>query len=68
VNDAERLRRRRCRAIPVAVLFGVLLPLFQRSWLSLGVAAAGIAVLVFIYVRECRRRAEAKTARDGTDT
>jgi len=68
VNAAERLRRRRCRAIPVAVLLGVLLPLFQRTWPSLVVAVVGIALLAFVYLRECRRRGETKTAPDGTDT
>jgi len=54
MNRSELLRRRRCRALQFAILLGILLPLFQPSWITLGVGAAGIVVAVGLYLRECR--------------
>ena len=54
-------RHRRCRAIPVAVMLGILLPIFQPSSVTVVVAVLGIAVLVILYWRECRHRSGTKS-------
>jgi hypothetical protein len=54
MTRGDELRRRRCRVLPLAMALGVLLPIFQPSWITFGAAVAGIAVLLFLYLRECR--------------
>ena len=56
MNEAEVLRRRRCFALRVAVVFGILLPILDRRWPVLAVALVGIALAVVTYWRNCRRR------------
>ena len=53
-SRAELLRRRRCRFLVFGIILGALLPIFERSWIALGVGLGGIAVLAFVYWRECR--------------
>ncbi len=63
---AEVLRRRRCRFLVLAMILGVLLPIVERTWVALGVGVAGIAVLAFVYVRECRGGRRADPTRNDT--
>jgi len=62
----EILRRRRCLALRVAILFGVLLPIVNRDLVSLVVAVVGIAMVLVVYWRNCRVKPGADTARKGT--
>ena len=55
MSDRETLRRRRCVALQLAVVFGVLLPVFTRTWVSLVAGAVGGAVAGVAYWRDCRR-------------
>lgn len=56
MTDADRLRRRRCIALRIAALFGVLLAAFNpRDWVIIAIGLAGAAVALFVYWRECRR-------------
>jgi hypothetical protein len=50
----ELLRRRRCRLLAFGMVLGVLLPIFQFSWITLAVAATGVVALLIVYRRECR--------------
>lgn len=54
MNRGELFRSRRCRLLVLAMLFGVLLPIFSRSWISLGAALAGESLLGAVWWRECR--------------
>jgi hypothetical protein len=56
MTSAERLRRRRCIALRVAVFFGILLALFnaRESLAIVGIALAGIAIALVTYWRNCR--------------
>ncbi len=54
MSRPERARGRRCRALLLAMALGVFLPVFDPSWITLGGAVGGIAVLAFVYARECR--------------
>jgi hypothetical protein len=36
------------------MVLGILLPIFQFSWITLAVAAAGVVALLIVYRRECR--------------
>ena len=62
MSAPELGRRRRCRVLQLAIAIGILLPIFQPSWITLGSALAGIAVLVFLYRRECRDAVEDDSA------
>ncbi|MGH3094335.1 MAG: hypothetical protein ACRDOG_18655 [Gaiellaceae bacterium] len=62
MSGPELGRRRRCRVLQLAIAIGILLPIFQPSWITLGSALAGIAVLVFVYRRECRDALENDSA------
>jgi uncharacterized membrane protein len=53
-SRAELLRRRRCRLLIFGMVLGVLLPIFQFSWITLAVGATGVAALLIVYRRECR--------------
>ena len=53
-SRAVLLRRRRCRLLIVGMLLGVLLPIFQFSWITLAVGATGVVALLIVYRRECR--------------
>jgi hypothetical protein len=53
-SRAELLRRRRCRLLIIGMLLGILLPVFQFSWITLAVGATGVVALVIVYRRECR--------------
>lgn len=64
----DLLRRRRCRLLAVGMVLGALLPIFQRSWITLAVGAAGILLLVVVYRRECRDAGARDSARDDTHT
>ena len=52
-GDAELARRRRCRALQMAMLFGVLLPIFTRTWITLAVGVAGAVIAFVTYRRNC---------------
>jgi len=53
-DRAELMRRRRCRLLQLAMLFGALLVLFTRTWPTLAVAAVGEALLGYAWYRDCR--------------
>ena len=63
MSGPEPGRRRRCRVLQLAIALGILLPIFQPSWITLGSALAGVAVLAFVYRRECRDEGEDNSAR-----
>ncbi len=54
MNRSELVRQRRCRLLFLAMLFGLLLPVFQPSWITLGVAALGETLLAVTWWRSCR--------------
>jgi hypothetical protein len=54
MNRGELLRRRRCRLLLLAMILGALLPIFSPSWVTLGAAVAGEALLGLTWWRECR--------------
>jgi hypothetical protein len=57
VSERERdvANIRRCLALRLAVVFGILLPVFYRDWVTFTVAAVGITLVVVTYWRNCRR-------------
>jgi hypothetical protein len=67
-SRAELLRRRRCRLLVFGMVLGALLPVFERSWIALGIGLAGIAALLFVYRRECRDEVARASTRDDTHT
>jgi hypothetical protein len=59
VNTAERLHRRRCIGLRVAVVFAILLAAVSwDDWAIMAVAAAGGLFALGVYVRDCRRSAQ----------
>ena len=54
MNRAELARRRRCRLLQLALFFGILLPVFSPSWITIVAAVLGIALVAVTYWRECR--------------
>ena len=40
------------------MLFGVLLPIVSRAWVSVVVALVGETLLAFAWLRDCRRAAD----------
>jgi len=64
----ELLRRRRCRLLLFGMVLGALLPIYQPSWVTLGIALVGVGLLVLVYRRECRDGAVTDPARSDTDT
>jgi hypothetical protein len=67
-SRADLLRRRRCRLLVVGMVLGAFLPVYQRSWITLGIGLAGVALLVLVYRRECRGRLATNSAQNDTDT
>ena len=53
-SRADLLRRRRCRLLIFGMVLGVLLPLFQFSWITLTAGVIGVVALLIVYRRECR--------------
>ena len=52
---SDRLRRRRCIGLRVAVVFGILLAVTNRDdTLLLLVALAGLAIVAIAFWRDCR--------------
>ena len=62
MNRGELLRRRRCRMLQFAMVLGVFLPVFQLSWITVGAAVIGVALLAVVYRRECRSEDEEDSA------
>jgi O-antigen/teichoic acid export membrane protein len=66
MTTPERLRRRRCIGLRVAVFFAVLLAAYNwRVWAIVGVAVAGALLALGAYWRDCRASAT-KSARSDT--
>lgn len=65
-SRGELLRRRRCRLLVVGMVLGALLPIFQWSWITLAIGLAGIAVLLFVYRRECRDEVARESSQNDT--
>lgn len=66
MSEQEPERHRRCRVLQLAIALGILLPIFQPSWITLASAAVGIAVLAVLYHRECRHQAGGDSAQEDT--
>jgi hypothetical protein len=62
MTDPDLLRYRRCRALQLAIVLGLLLPVFQVSWITVVSAVVGIAILALVYRRHCRREADTDSA------
>jgi hypothetical protein len=61
----ERLRRRRCLGLRIAVLFAVILGVYYRGdWAIVGVVAAGALLAIATYWRNCRASGAAPARRD----
>jgi hypothetical protein len=54
MNRDELVRQRRCRLLVLAMLFGIALPIFQPTWVTIAVAVTGEALLVVAWWRSCR--------------
>lgn len=54
MSPADLARRQRCRALELAVVLGLLLPIFSRTWITLGVGLAGAAIALVTHRRYCR--------------
>ena len=65
-SRADLLRRRRCRLLIFGMVLGVLLPLFQFSWITLTVCVIGVAALLIVYRRECRGAFAQEPAHEDT--
>jgi hypothetical protein len=56
MNTAERLHRRRCIGLRIAVFFAVLLAAVSwGDWAVMAVAAAGGLFALVVFLRDCRR-------------
>jgi hypothetical protein len=62
----DPVRRRRCHALALAMVLGVLLIAFERTWIALGGGLAGIAVLLLVWLRECRGEDDTDSTQSGT--
>ena len=62
----EAQRRRRCVALQLAIVFGVLLPIAYWSRATFFIALDGVALAAFTYWRNCRGKGAADTSRRGT--
>jgi hypothetical protein len=67
-SRGDLLRRRRCRLLVVGMVLGAFLPVFERSWIALGIGLVGIAVLLLVYRRECRGEVAQESTQDDTHT
>jgi hypothetical protein len=67
-SRGDLLRRRRCRLLVVGMVLGAFLPVFERSWIALGIGLVGIAVLLLVYRRECRGEGAQESTQDDTHT
>jgi hypothetical protein len=65
-SRADLLRRRRCRLLAVGMVLGILLPIFQFSWITLAVAVTGVVALLIVYRRECRGAFEQEPEHEDT--
>jgi hypothetical protein len=66
MNTAERLHRRRCIGLRVAVVFAIFLAVLNRDdWAIVAVAAVGGLVAVVAYWRDCRG-SRSKTTQNDT--
>lgn len=65
-SRAELLRRRRCRLLLFGMVLGVLLPIFQFSWVTLAIGLTGVVVLLIVYRRECRGAFTQEPAQEDT--
>lgn len=65
-SRAELMRRRRCRLLVVGMVVGALLPVFQWSWITLAIGLGGIALLLFVYRRECAGGSVQDSTRNDT--
>ena len=71
MTTADRLRRRRCVGLRVAVFFAVLLAAYNwHVWAIVGIAAAGGLLALGAYWRDCRHSAteSAQTEADTRDS
>jgi hypothetical protein len=68
MTSAERLRRRRCIALRIAVFFAVLLAAYDwGDWAVMAVAVAGGLLAIGAYWRDCRASGT-KSSQTGTHT
>jgi hypothetical protein len=66
MTSAERLHRRRCIGLRIAVVFAIFLAVSARhDWAIIGVAAAGGLLAIGAYWRDCRRP-RTKSSQPGT--
>ena len=66
MTTAERLHRRRCIGLRVAVVFAIFLAVLNRDdWAIVAVAAVGGFVAVVAYWRDCRG-SRSKTTQNDT--
>ena len=66
MNPAERLHRRRCIGLRVAVVFAIFLAVLnRRDWAIVAVAAVGAVIAIVAYWRDCRG-SRSETAQSGT--
>jgi len=66
MNRGEFLRRRRCRLLLLAAVLGIFLPVSQPSWITLAVGAGALAVIAFVYRRDCWGKDDTETAQEDT--
>lgn len=64
--SAERLRRRRCLALQVAVILGIFLVASQRHWVTITVVAVSFVLIAVVYMRNCRSGRGAQTSQGDT--
>jgi hypothetical protein len=65
MNRGELVRQRRCRLLLLAMLFGILIPIFQPSWITVAVAVMGEALLALTWWRGCRGEARRSGPQSG---
>jgi hypothetical protein len=58
MTTPEQLRRRRCLGLRIALLFAVILIVYNRGdWALVGVLAGGALIAIVAYWRDCRASA-----------
>ena len=55
MSRGELVRLRRCRLLQLAMLFGILIPAFSPSWITIGAAVVGETLLGVTWWRNCRQ-------------